>query len=180
MEGQPKPPEQARAPGQPEPPGKGQPPRAPQPPGKPQPPEAQKASDPQRRIDGLRSWLAQVERRLGVRSYIGAALAILALAAAGAAIYLALTTKEDAATDADVQNLREELTGVRESAADAAQQDVQTINEMLADLEDQIGKLKNDQGSFEDELSVARDDIQDLRDQISDLETGNTGAGGNP
>jgi septal ring factor EnvC (AmiA/AmiB activator) len=157
-----------------------QPPRPPQPPGKPQPPEAQKPADPQQRIDGLRSWLAQVERRLGVRSYIGAALAVLALAAAGAAIYLALTTREDAATDADVQNLREELTGVRESAAEAAQQDVQTINEALADLEDRIGKLENDQGSFEAELSVAQDDIQDVRDQISDLETANTGAGRNP
>jgi predicted nucleic acid-binding Zn-ribbon protein len=69
---------------------------------------------------------------------------------------------------------------VRESAAEAAQQDVQTINEALADLEDRIGKLENDQGSFEAELSVAQDDIQDVRDQISDLETADTGAGRNP
>jgi septal ring factor EnvC (AmiA/AmiB activator) len=140
----------------------------------------QKPADPQQRIDGLRSWLAQVERRLGVRSYIGAALAVLALAASGAALYVALTTKEDAATDADVQNLREELTGVRESATAAAQQDVQMINETLAGLEDRIRKLENEQGSFEDELSVAQDDIQDLRDQISDLETPDTGAGRTP
>jgi septal ring factor EnvC (AmiA/AmiB activator) len=150
----------------------------PQPPPKPPGGQQQAPADPHERIDGLRSWLAQVERKLGLRTYIGAALAVLALAAAGAAIYLALTTKEDAATEADVQNLREELTGVREAAAEAAQQDVQSLNETLGDLEDRLGKLESEQGSFRNELSVAQDDIRDLRNQISDIGTGQTGAAG--
>ena len=106
-----------------------------------------------------------------------AAVAILALAAGGAALYLVLDTREDAATEADIEDLREELTGVRETAAEAAQEDLQSINRSLADLEDQIGRLENEQGTLTDELEVAQDDIRELRDQVSKLETDGTGGG---
>ena len=150
--------------------------RPPQPPH--QPPGEPKPVDPQERIDGLRSWLAQVERQLRLRTYIGAAVGVLALAAAIAAVVLALGAKQDAATEGDIQDLREELTGVRETAAEAAQEDVQTISESLADLEDQISKLQSEQRTQSNELSVVQDDIQDLRNQVADLESGgSTGAG---
>jgi chromosome segregation ATPase len=133
--------------------------------------------DTHERIEGLRGLVAQVERRLALRTYIGAAVAVLALAAGGAGIYLALQAEEDAATEADVENLREELTGVEQTAVEAAREDLQTVNETLADLERQISKLRNRQGSLRDEFSVAQDDIQDLRDQIADLDTGAGGGG---
>jgi septal ring factor EnvC (AmiA/AmiB activator) len=135
-------------------------------------------ADPHQRIDGLRSWLAQVDRKLAVRTYIGAALGVLALAAGIAAILLSLGTREDAATEADIQDLREELTGVEQTAEQAAQQDVQAISESLADIEDQLGKVQDEQGSLRDELSVAQDDIQDLRNQISELRSGSSGSAG--
>jgi uncharacterized protein HemX len=162
-----------------QPPGQGQPPKPGQQqaakPGEQRPPQS---VDPHERIDGLRSWLAQVDRKLGLRTYLGAAVAVLALAAGGAAIVLALGAKEDAATDADVQNLREELTGVEQTAAAAAQEDVESLNESLADIENQISRLESEQRSQNNELSVVQDDIQDLRDQISDLEAGGTSSGG--
>ncbi|MGH2960704.1 MAG: hypothetical protein ACRDL3_00705 [Solirubrobacterales bacterium] len=171
---------EGRPPQQPPSPGPTPPPKPPGP-GKPQTPGTPAAGhsvDPHERIDGLRSWIAQVERKLGVRTYIGAALAVLALAAGGAGVFLALRAEEDAATEADVENLREELTGVEQTAAEAAQQDVEAINETVADLEDQISRLRSEQRSQTDELSVAEDDIQDLRDQISELETGGADTAG--
>jgi chromosome segregation ATPase len=133
--------------------------------------------DTQERIEGLRGSVAQVERRLALRTYIAAAVAVLALAAGGAGIYLALQAEEDAASEADVENLREELTGVEQTAVEAAEEDLQTVNETLADLERQISRLRNRQGSLRDEFTVAQDDIQDLRDQIADLDTGAGGGG---
>jgi chromosome segregation ATPase len=148
-------------------------------PARPTPPT--KPVDPQQRIDGLRSWIAQLERKLGVRTYIGAALAVLALAAGGAGIFLALQVERDAASDADVENLREELTGVEQTAAQAAQEDVQSLGRRITDLEGQISRLRSQQRSRSNELSIIEDDIQDLRDQISELDTGGTGAaGGSP
>lgn len=161
----------------------GGPPPPPKPPGpgKSQTPgtaAAQHSVDPNERIDGQRRWISQVERKLGIRTYIGAALAMLALAAGGVGVFLALRVEEDAATEADIENLREELTGVEQTAAEAAQQDVEAINETVADLENQISRLQSEQRTQTDELSVAEDDIQDLRDQISDLEIGGGGGAG--
>jgi uncharacterized protein HemX len=149
---------------------------APSQPAPPTPPP--KPVDPQQRIDGLRSWIAQLERKLGVRTYIGAALAVLALGAGGAGIFLALQVERDAASDADVENLREELTGVEQTAAQAAQEDVRSLGRRITDLEGQISRLRSQQRSQSNELSVTEDDIQDLRDQISELDTGGTGAAG--
>jgi chromosome segregation ATPase len=160
-----------------------QPPKPPTPPSgappQPAPPTpAPKPVDAQQRIDGLRSWIAQLERKLEVRTYIGAALAVLALAAGGAGIFLAIQVERDAASDADVENLREELTGVEQTAAQAAQEDVQALGRRITDLEGQISRLRSQQRSQSNELSVTEDDIQDLRDQISELDTGGAGPAG--
>jgi uncharacterized protein HemX len=151
---------------------------APPQPARPTPPPT--PADPQQRIDGLRSWIAQLERKIGVRTYIGAALAVLALAAGVAGIFLALQVERDAASDADVENLREELTGVEQTAAEAAQEDVRSINKSVTDLEDQIRRLRTQQRSQADELSVVQDDIDDLRKQISDLDSAGAGTAGGP
>jgi septal ring factor EnvC (AmiA/AmiB activator) len=119
-----------------------------------------------------------MDRKLALRTYVGAALAGLALAAGIAAIMLSLGANEDTATDADVQDLREELTGVEQTAAQAAEQDARKIRKSLTELEGQLGDVSDEQGSTQDELSVVKDDIQDLRTEISDLRSADTGPGG--
>jgi len=166
MEGTPQPPE----PKPPEPPK--QPPQAPKPPAPGAP--GGRTGDPHERIDGLRSWLAQLERQVKLRTYIGAAAAVLAIAVAGVALYFALTTKDDAAKESDVQALREQITGVQASAAKAAQQDVQSLDQRLSELEQQVSKSSNEAQTNKQELSVAQDDIDDLRSQISDLKSSGT------
>ena len=102
------------------------------------------------------------------------AVGVVALAAGIAAIVIGQGTKEDSATDADVQNLREELTGVEQSASQAAEDDVKSLSTRLTALEDQVGKLRADQGTTDDEISVVQDDIDDLRSEISDLSSAGT------
>jgi hypothetical protein len=84
--------------------------------GPPAPPDRSSAAtppeDPQVRIDGLRAWLAQVERKLGVRSYAGAAGLVLALAAAAVALVLVLQLNDDAATKDDLAELRADAPAV--------------------------------------------------------------------
>jgi hypothetical protein len=60
-------------------------------------------------LDGLRAWIGEVERKLGMRTRVFLALAVIAIAGAGAAIYLAIDTRDDAVSEGDVQALQQEL-----------------------------------------------------------------------
>jgi septal ring factor EnvC (AmiA/AmiB activator) len=116
---------------------------------------------------GLRAWLAQTDRKLGVRTYIGAALVVLALAAAGVAIVLTLSLKRDTPTNDEVDSLRDQLSIVEQSASQAAQTGVQSLNQRLTSLETRIDKLTADQTTTKRELQVVQDDIKELRSEVS-------------
>jgi uncharacterized protein HemX len=155
MEGTPKPPPPGAAAG----------------PGEPSPPATDAAVDRQERIEGLRSWLVQLDRKLAIRTYALGAAVVLALAAGIVGIVVAQGAEEDAATEADVQDVREQLASVEEAASQAAAEDLESISQRISDLEDRITGFTRDQSSVDQKISVLQDDIQDLRDQISDLES---------
>ena len=58
-----------------------------------------------------------------MRTYVGAAIAVLALAAAAVGLVLTLSLKQDAATKDDVQSLRDQISAVEQSATQAAQEE---------------------------------------------------------
>src|SRR5438093_10228488 len=108
-------------------------------------PAAGTPADAHRRIDGLRAWLAQVDRRLGVRTYALGAAVILALAAGIVGVVLALSVQGDAATNDDLAALRDDLAAVKASAAQAAQRDIQALSDRLDQLESEVTRVTNDQ-----------------------------------
>ena len=130
------------------------------------------------RVEGLRSWLAQLDRRIGVRTYAGAAALVLALAAAAVALVLVLQLQDESATDGDIAELREEIAGVEDAASEAAQEDVASLSDRVAEIDSQISQIASDQESTGREISVIQDDIQDLRDQIAEADTGSAGGSG--
>jgi len=119
----------------------------------------------------LRVWIAQLDRKLGVRTYALGAAAVLALAAGIVGVVLAVSAKDESATKAELRTLRDEVQGVGEEAAAAAEDDVASLTTRLEELEGRVATLASDQRTTEAELSVIEDDIDDLRNQISDLET---------
>ncbi len=151
-------------------------------PGKPQPAQPaaapQAPADPQERIDGLRAWIAQLDRKLGVRTYVGAAVAVLALAAAAVGLVLTLTLKQDAATEDDLSSLRDQISVVEQSASEAAQEDVQGLDRRLAELEDEVNRLSTAQTTTRRELKVVQDDIKELRSQVSSADSSSDGTSG--
>lgn len=60
-------------------------------------------------LDGLRAWVAEVERKLGMRTRVFLALAALAVGIAGASVYLALDARSDSVSEGDVRELQERL-----------------------------------------------------------------------
>jgi cell division protein FtsL len=136
----------------------------------------QAPADPQERIDGLRAWVAQVERKLGVRTYVGAAIVVLALAAAAVGLALTLSLKQDAATNDDIQSLRDQISAVEQSASQAAQEDVQALDRRLTELEAEVNRISAGQATSRRELKVVQDDIKELRSQLS--RAGSSSGGG--
>jgi septal ring factor EnvC (AmiA/AmiB activator) len=132
---------------------------------------ADASTNPHERIDGLRSWLAQLERKLNIRTIAIGVISVLALAGAIFAIALARDTEKDAATQAELEDVREELASVRDTASEAAQDDVQSISRRVSALEDEIASFTQADQKTEQQISVVQDDIQDLRDQIAELES---------
>jgi septal ring factor EnvC (AmiA/AmiB activator) len=120
--------------------------------------------------------VAQVDRKLGVRTYVGAAIALLAVAAAVVSLVLTLSLKQDAATDDDIQSLRDQISGVEQSASSAAEDSVQALEQRLADLEDEVDRLSTAQTTSKRELRVVQDDIKELRADVSGAQS--SGGGG--
>ena len=126
------------------------------------PAAARPSADLQERMEGLRAWLAQLDRKLGLRTYVGAAIAVLTLAAAVVALVLVLSLRQDAATEDDVQALRDEISSVEQSASQAADSRVSALEQRLDDLEDEVNRISTAQSTSRRELEVIQDDIREL------------------
>ena len=79
------------------------------------------AGEEQDPIGGLRAWLAQLDRKLGIPTYLIGAVAVLGVAAAAVALVLVLQLKGDTATKDDISTLETQLSTVQDQAAQAAQ-----------------------------------------------------------
>jgi septal ring factor EnvC (AmiA/AmiB activator) len=128
-------------------------------------------------IDGLRAWVAQLDRKLGTRFYALGAATVLALAAGIVGIVLVLGVKEDSATKDDLKELRGEVAGVERSASEAARDEVAALGDRVSQLESQVQALRTDQTASDREISVIQDDIADLRDDVTALESAGNGGG---
>ena len=71
-------------------------------------------------LEGLRAWIAEVERKLSRRTRVFLALAVVAIGLGGAAIYLAIDAHDNAVSEGDVRALQEKLEArIDEVAAEA-------------------------------------------------------------
>jgi glutamate dehydrogenase/leucine dehydrogenase len=98
-------------------------------------------------LDGLRAWIGEVERKLGMRTRVFLALATIAIGVGGAGVYLALDARSDSVSESDVRELQEELeaqigTGGTTGAADFA-----TLEAELDALRAEVEKLRSQDGA---------------------------------
>lgn len=96
-------------------------------------------------LDGLRAWIGEVERKLGVRSRVFLVLAAIAIGAAGAGIYLALDARDSAVTEAELRGVQDELEARLGVAATAEEDpDVTRLEAELQALRDEVDALRGD------------------------------------
>jgi len=115
------------------------------------------------RVDGLRAWIAQVDRKLGVRTYAGAAAVVLALAAGLAGAYLGVTAKDDSATTEELEVLRQQVEQMQAQSTATEEEGVDSVTQRLDELESRLESLSKDQSTTQSELDVVQDDIEELR-----------------
>jgi hypothetical protein len=74
-------------------------------------------------LDGLRAWIGEVERKLGMRTRVFLVLVAIAVGGAAAGIYLALEAANESVGKDEVQALQERVgagTGAAEAGVEAA------------------------------------------------------------
>jgi hypothetical protein len=94
-------------------------------------------------LDGLRAWIGEVERKLGMRTRVFLVLVAIAVGGSGAAIYLALKAEDDAVSKSEVQALRErvEATGTgagtlgEAAVVSALRAELETLRNQVAELQ---------------------------------------------
>lgn len=106
-------------------------------------------------LDGLRAWIGEVERKLGVRTRVFLALTVIAIGIGGAAIYLAIDARESSVSESDVQALQEQLearigAGGGSAAGAGATQleaELKALQAEVATLEGEGGKAQKGKGN---------------------------------
>lgn len=130
----------------------------------------------------MRAWTAELDRRIGTRTYAGAALLVIALATAIVAIVLAVDARDNSADNEDLNRISDQVTEISAAGvlAQTAQDDVDALEGRISSIEDQLAGVSSSGGDADKRLSVVEDDIEELRQQISDLESrsGGSSSGG--
>lgn len=118
-------------------------------------PAAKPAPDLPARIDGLRGWLDQIERRQGRMTYITAAGLLIALACAGVALYLGVTANQDMAKQSDLDALKEEVSKVRTDSQAKVDASIKDINARLDSLTQQVSAAQKQAQQAQQQASQA-------------------------
>lgn len=124
---------------------------------------------PRPTLEGLRAWLATLDRKVGLRTYLGIAAVILAIATSAVAIVLAIDARDNSADNDDLNAISERVNELESGST--AQFDASAFEARLTAIEDQLAGTGGS-GNTAERLSVLEDDIEELRGQISQLEGG--------
>jgi hypothetical protein len=102
-------------------------------------------------LDGLRAWIGEVERKLGMRTRVFLVLATIAVGGAGAAIYLAVDAQENSVSQSDVQALQKQLEErIDQGSSEATSgggSSVATLEAELKALQAQVSALQSAKGA---------------------------------
>jgi hypothetical protein len=95
-------------------------------------------------LDGLRAWIGEVERQLGMRTRVFLVLVAIAIGGAGTAVYLAAEAQNDQVSKDDLQAVSEELEG--RIGSEGATTDLTQIETELRALKAEIAGLEDEGG----------------------------------
>jgi uncharacterized protein HemX len=121
------------------------------------------APNMQERMDGLQGWMAEIERKQGRMTYFGAAAVLIAILAAGAALYFGITAKNDSgdAMD-DLDSLDTKVDGLARAVNQSTKETQDTINNSISQLQSSIADLQKKQAKDAANISTLQSQVQAL------------------
>jgi uncharacterized protein HemX len=120
-----------------------------------------KAPDPnlQERIEGLQGWMAEIERKQGRLTYFGGIALLLALGAAGVALYVGLTTHSDSATKGDLDALTNRVNSLQGAVSKNSKDTQNALNASIAQLQQSISGLQKQQAQAQATISTLQSQV---------------------
>jgi uncharacterized protein HemX len=114
----------------------------------------------QERIEGLQGWMAELERKQARTAYFGAVAVVIALAAAGVALYFGITNKNDSATKHNVDALSSRVDALQTAVTKSSKNTQNTINSSIAQLQASIQALQKQQAQDAANISTLQSQAQ--------------------
>ena len=113
----------------------------------------------QERMEGLQGWMAEIERKQGRLTYFGGAAVVIAILAAGAALYFGLTAHSDSASKSDVNDLKTKVDALTAQAAKSSKDTQQALNASAAQLQSSIAALQKQQAQNASSISSLQSQV---------------------
>lgn len=94
------------------------------------------------RMEGVQGWMAEIEKRQRLTTYIGGGLAAVAILLGAAALTLALINNSNGATQEDVDAINARLDAIQTEVKSATEQQLQSVSDSIATLQTQVQSLE--------------------------------------
>lgn len=99
------------------------------------------AANMQERMEGLQGWMAEIERKQERMTRFGGAAAILAILAAGGALALGIINQQNSATNDDVDELSEQVSGTQDAVKAATEKQLKDLNTTISSLDQRLATI---------------------------------------
>ena len=125
------------------------------------PAEGGKTPEPnlQERIEGLQGWMAEIERKQARITYFGGLALLLALGAAGVALYVGLTTHSEGAKKSDLNALTNRVNSLQGAVTKNSKDTQNALNASIAQLQQSISGIQKQQAQASANISTIQSQI---------------------
>ncbi len=113
----------------------------------------------QERMEGLQGWMAELERKQARTTYFGALALLLAIAAAGAALYFGLTTRSDSAKKSDLDPLSKRIDSLEGAVTKNSKDTQNALNASIAQLQQSISSLQKQRAQDAANISTLQSQV---------------------
>jgi len=110
-------------------------------------------------MEGLQGWMAELERKQARTTYFGALALLLAIAAAGAALYFGLTTRSDSAKKSDLDPLSKRIDSLEGAVTKNSKDTQNALNASIAQLQQSISSLQKQRAQDAANISTLQSQV---------------------